>query len=63
MRRLGVLFALLLIAVGWAASPAQLAETVRNELMDAQRQLMISPESARAPLRRAERAYAAMGVG
>lgn len=30
--------------------------------MDAQLQLMISPESARAPLRRAERTYAALGL-
>ncbi|CAA9576422.1 MAG: hypothetical protein AVDCRST_MAG86-2237 [uncultured Truepera sp.] len=57
-----MLFTLLLIAVGWAAPPAQLAETVRSELIDAQLQLMISPESARAPLGRAARAYAALGL-
>ncbi len=51
-----------MVSVGWAAAPAHLAETVRSELMDAQLQLMISPESARAPLRRAERAYAALGL-
>jgi len=62
VRRFVALSVLLLVSVGWAAAPAQLAETVRSELMAARVQLMISPESARAPLERAERAYTALGL-
>ncbi len=53
---------LLLTSVGLSATPAQLAETVRGELADAQLQLMLSPESARLPLERAEQAYAKLAL-
>ena len=52
-----VLVVLCFLAEALAASPAQLAETVRSSLMDAQLQLMVAPATASRPLARAEAAY------
>ena len=57
-----VLLILLLTSSTFAASPANLAETVRSSLVDAQLGLMLSPASARAPLQKAKAAYAELGL-
>lgn len=62
MKRLTAFFALVLAANTFAASPASLAETVRSNLVDAQLGLMLSPDSARAPLQKAKAAYAELGL-
>lgn len=62
LKRFAALWALLALATGLAASPAQRAEAVQNGLAAAQLQLMILPESARAPLQQAERAYTQLGL-
>ena len=63
LKRFAALWALLALTTGLAASPAQRAEAVQNGLAAAQLQLIILPESARAPLQQAERAYAQLGLG
>ncbi len=72
MRRFTALFTVLAVfgvavfvsafSVALAASPAQLAETVRSSLAAAQLELMLSPEAARAPLQKARAAYAKLGL-
>ena len=62
MKRLTILFALMLISNTLAASPAKLAETVRSNLVDAQLGLMLAPNSAHAPLQKAKAAYAKLGL-
>ena len=62
MKRLAVLLTLLFAVNALAASPATLAETVRSNLVDAQLGLMLSPASARAPLQKAEAAYAKLSL-
>ena len=62
MKRLITLFTLILVSSALAATPATLAETVRSNLVDAQLGLMLSPASARAPLQKAQAAYAELGL-
>lgn len=58
-----VFFVLSVFTVALAASPAQLAETVRSSLMDAQLGLMIAPAQVDAPLAQAEAAYSKLRLG
>ena len=62
MKRFTALLVFFVFSVALAASPAQLAETVRSSLATAQLELMLSPASARAPLQKAEAAYAKLGL-
>lgn len=62
MKRLAALFALVMVSGALATSPASLSETVRSNLVDAQLGLMLSPESARAPLQKARAAYSELGL-